>query len=212
MTWLHKHHKVDCPACGIAVDLDKPPAKIVGTEFTCPECDAVLRVTNLNPAEVEQVKQASVPRRESPESKKCKACGAVVTGSHDCLVVGRTIEYDDSDFLLSMVVAAATGSGVLGYAAGGSLAGAVVGSALAGDDKPAEPSAHCSGTADDTPATEPGTEPGAQTDNSATDDASDQPEPSEPADSSESSVEESSVSDSSSDSSSSSDTGSSSDN
>lgn len=64
---------------------------------------------------------------------KCKHCGK--DGSHFCSKLQRHIteEADSGDFLLSMAVAMASDSALLGYAVGGDLVGAIVGDALSSD-------------------------------------------------------------------------------
>jgi hypothetical protein len=60
--------------------------------------------------------------------RKCKHCGGSFSSSHYCPVASQTIDYDDdSNFLLSAVVAYETNSVLLGAMAGGDIAGAVIG-------------------------------------------------------------------------------------
>jgi|GEM_PF-3698568 len=72
---------------------------------------------------------------------KCKHCNQQVANGarHHCRemqvagVSERTVS-DDGNFFLSMIVAQATDSALLGYAVGGSLAGAFVGDSLNSGD------------------------------------------------------------------------------
>jgi hypothetical protein len=68
---------------------------------------------------------------------RCKYCKKPVYGSnteHFCNVKGRVLSSsNDDDFLISMVIGAATDSSLLGGLLGGDMLGGIVGDALDGD-------------------------------------------------------------------------------
>jgi hypothetical protein len=71
---------------------------------------------------------------------KCKHCGQTAeTGrSHNCPQKGKiSVPYqvspDDGDFLISMVIGAATDSALIGGGLGGSFTGGIIGDLLDGD-------------------------------------------------------------------------------
>jgi len=70
-----------------------------------------------------------------PSKKKCKACGEVWDRDHYCRVAQRTVTYDDSNFMLSMLVGYATDNAVIGGVVGGSFIGGLMGEGLR-DDSP----------------------------------------------------------------------------
>ncbi len=67
--------------------------------------------------------------------KQCKSCNAQVNDgqAHDCPVLKRMVEADDSDFLLSVVVGSLTDSAIIGGLVGGDIIGGIVGDVLDGD-------------------------------------------------------------------------------
>lgn len=74
-------------------------------------------------------------------SLKCPNCDKVVTQqeieNEECMECGHTLTQnvdENGNFFLSMGVAAATNSTILGYLAGGSLVGSLMGDFFNGDE------------------------------------------------------------------------------
>lgn len=68
--------------------------------------------------------------------KQCKVCKAEVLpgNTHTCpRDNNRTFSYDDDDFLMSVIIGAATDSVLLGGLLGGDIVGGMVGDLLDGD-------------------------------------------------------------------------------
>ena len=64
---------------------------------------------------------------------RCKKCDAIVRKGERHSCHGQDVPYEDGDFFLSAVVAAATDSAILGDLVGGDSAGAILGDLLDGD-------------------------------------------------------------------------------
>lgn len=64
--------------------------------------------------------------------KTCRHCNSRFSSSHYCSAASRNIDYyDDSNFLLSAIIACETDNAFLGAAVGGNIAGAIVGEMIA---------------------------------------------------------------------------------